>query len=161
MAVEYAEMAYEDVSELSPLMRISGNDTATTGTYILSEEVTDYERRTMLVPPSGWVHAVPGVEGIYIGGGLFASAYVSKRPIVDGRHILQLCTYRGERPPYLCRWLNVSGLTMPWWQPDLPGAERRVLKVVDPHVLLSTPAGQKRRKALRPDVPDNFQRFRA
>lgn len=142
VAVEYAEMAYEDVIEMSPLMRISGNDTATTGTYILSEEVTDYERRTMLVPPSGWVHAVPGVEGIYIGGGQFASAYVSRRPIVDGRHILQLCTYRGERPPYMCRWLNVSGLTMPWWQPDLPGAERRVLKVVDPSVMLSTPQGR-------------------
>lgn len=146
VAVEYAEMAYEDVSELSPLMRISGNDTATTGTFVLSPEVAEYEKRTLLVPPGGWTRTLPGVEGLYLGGGRFASAYMSKRPIVDGRHVFQISTYRGRKPPYLQKWVNMSGLTMPWWQPDIPGAQPRVLDVMDPSVMLSTPQSHQNAK---------------
>ncbi len=143
IALEYAEMSYEDASEMSPLMRISGNDTATTGAYALSPEVSEYDDRCALVPPGDWVGMLPGIEGIYCGGGRFGSVEVSHGGWVDSRPVMRVRTYRGETPPYKLRWVNLSGITRPKAFMEYPAKATRYISTVDPNILYADRKGFK------------------
>lgn len=139
VAVEFAEMSYEDISEMSPLMRISGNDTAVTGAYEVPPEVGEFAQRCALVPDNGWGPALPRMEGVYCGGDLFGTAEVSLRSAADGRPVLRIRDYCKPDPPFTRRWLNMSGLFRPTFTIDFPVASERPLDVVDPQVLYYDP----------------------
>lgn len=112
VAVEFVEMAEDDYMELSPLMRIGGNVTATSGLYEIDPSVTDFERRVAAVPTGGgWRNFVSNVQGVYMGNGEFAHVMVTRRPVFDDLRLLAVSRARpnpdemfGGKP-----WLNLSG----------------------------------------------------
>lgn len=116
VAIEYANMAQEDIAELSPLMRIAGNDTATTGLYVVDPAVSEAEQRISMVPPGGWEQPLP-VDGLYLGDGDFSRVRISKRPIFDGMQLLAFDDYkpRGDELQ-VTKWLNLSNTSNPGFE---------------------------------------------
>lgn len=114
LAIEYAEMSYETVDEIAPLMRVSGNALATDGGYLVDPTVGGYERLTAGLSASDMVPALPSVDGAYMGDGRFAVMEVSKRPRFDGMKLFRM---RRVEPDEMLvfgkRWLNLSGSVNP------------------------------------------------
>lgn len=137
VAVEFAEMSYEDISEISPLMRIAGNDTATTGFYQLADSVAQYDKRCSYVPPTGWRRAMGSARGIYLGGDSFAEVDVSRYPVVEGSHVMRLRKATPDSEPWRGRWVNTSGIEMPTYtiEPKDGVKVDRHLDVVNPRVM--------------------------
>ena len=111
---EFADMAEADYMELSPLMRVGGNVTATTGVYDIPESVRLFRERVQGMPESDFSKLIPSVDGVYMGHGEFVDAVVSKQPKFDDMHLVVL---RRKEAPYEAlvrgRWLNLSGAYNP------------------------------------------------
>lgn len=132
VAVEFADMAEDDYMELSPLMRIGGNVTATSGLYEMDPSVTEYAARTAGLAQSEWRSPLPSIDGLYLGGGNFADIRVTKRPRYDDMCLMAL----GVTLPTLDdvatkRWLNLSGEFNPPYEVEELGVRRR-LQCVSP-----------------------------
>lgn len=113
VAIEYANMAQEDIAELCPLMRIAGNDTATSGLYVVDPSVTDYEERVAAVPPDAWSRPLP-MDGLYLGSGDFSRVRLSNRPVYDGMQVLAFDDYHPTGEELLkSAWLNLSDVPNP------------------------------------------------
>lgn len=132
IAIEYANMAQEDIAELSPLMRIAGNDTATSGLYVIDPSVSEAPSRIAQVPLDGWERPLP-VDGLYLGDGDFSRVRLSKRPVYDGMQLLAFDNFKPEGDDLLHeKWLNLSDTANPhytWLDVDF------VLKCVAPELL--------------------------
>lgn len=116
IALEYAEMAQEDMLELSPLMRISGNITATTGVFAQDPTVADYKARTAKLIESDLEDALPW-HGCYLGDGRYCRVRITRYPVSDDARMLVLSS---DDPTIddLQRytWLNLSGEPNPSYE---------------------------------------------
>lgn len=138
VAVQFAKMVESDFMELSPLMRVGGNVTATTGIYDEPESVRDFKKRCFGIPESEFSRLIPSVDGAYMGKGLFCSLSVSKRPRYDDMRLIRLAdvpyTYEGVLEK---RWLNLSGVFNPIVSIDGYELTERQLKCVNPRTLFA------------------------
>lgn len=142
VAIEYAYMSYEDISEMSPLMRVGGNVTATSGLYAVQPTVSEYADRTRFVLEDDYVEFLPGIFGAYVGNGDFARVRVTSAPRYDDMPLLVLSSYvpdivdlRGKR------WLNLCGTANPSYKVD--GVEYRI-KTTSPYMFLANPKSRRR-----------------
>lgn len=138
---EFADMAESDYMELSPLMRVGGNVTATTGVYDIPESVRLFKERVQGMPDSDFRKVFPGVDGVYMGHGEFADALVSKRPKFDDMPLVVLRRKEaGYESVLRGRWLNLSGA----YNPDytLGGIDEltRHISCVNPYSLYANTA---------------------
>lgn len=114
VAIEYVEMSYEDISELSPLMRIGGNITATSGLYSVQPTVSEYKDRTSTLLDTDFRKFLPMCEGAYIGDGVFCKVRITNEPKYDDMHLLVLSNW--DVTPYdlnELKFLNLSGMANP------------------------------------------------
>lgn len=119
VAFEYANMSHEDISEISPLMRIGGNITATSGLYAIQPSVAEYKSRTESLLDEDYQPVFPGIEGIYLGNGLFASCRVTRLPRFDDMPLLVLSDKRvGIVELTKGKFLNLSGAANPTYEFD-------------------------------------------
>lgn len=117
VAVEYADMSHEDISELSPLMRVGGNVTATSGLYAVQPSVSEYRDRTVGLQDSDLIEFIPGVFGIYVGNGVFGRVRVSRKPRYDDMPLLVIDSYIPDVVDLRSkRWLNLSGTANPMYE---------------------------------------------
>lgn len=119
VALEYADMSHEDISEISPLMRVGGNVTATSGLYAVQPSVAEFEERTSTLLDDDYVRLLQGIDGLYLGGGLFCDARITRRPRFDD---MRLVVMRLVEPTALellrHRYLNLSGVANPRFEFD-------------------------------------------
>jgi hypothetical protein len=145
VAIEFANMAESDYMELSPLMRVGGNVTATTGVYDIPETVAAYRTRVEGVPDSDFLPLLPGLSGVYMGHGEFASARWSKRPLYDDMHLVALGTlHPGYGEVMHGRWLNLSGVYNPVYAPEGMQELARNLDCVNPYTMYANTADYRR-----------------
>lgn len=127
LALEFAEMAEADVLELSPLMRVGGNVTATTGLYEIPPTVTQYAERTAGMYPRSVPFFPDTIRGVF-GGERLYDVRITKDEVSDGRKLVFLSeTKAGLKEISRCRWLNLSGKPDPMY--TLSG--NRLLRCVD------------------------------
>lgn len=116
IALEYAEMAQEDMLELSPLMRISGNVTATTGVFAQDPTVLEYQDRTKMLLDSDLEDALPW-RGCYLGSGRYCLVRITKYPVADDARMLVLSSVEPTIEDLQHgAWLNLSGEMNPTYE---------------------------------------------
>lgn len=116
IAIEYAQMAHEVIDDIAPLMRISGNVTATTGLYQVDPSVSEFSKRTAKLLDSDLIPALP-VAGCYLGGGKFCSIKYTRKPFWDGMPLLVMgCLYPDETSLFRDTFLNLSGIPSPTYE---------------------------------------------
>lgn len=113
VAIEYAQMSQEDISEIAPLMRIGGNITATSGLYAVDPSVTEYHERVAGLLPSDMSNALP-VAGCYLGQGRFCTVKITHTAQRDNMPllVLSLMTPTMQQLQH-DTWLNLSGEANP------------------------------------------------
>lgn len=142
LAVDFAQMAEDDYMELSPLMRVGGNVTATTGLYELDPSVTECEARCAGLADGAWQRVLPAVDGIYVGSGTFAQARVTKRPRYDDMPLLAVTLLQPDVERVVRgRWLNLTGRPNPTYE---VGDTARSLRCVAPARLYADPQDLRR-----------------
>lgn len=148
VAIDFAEMAESDYMELSPLMRIGGNVTATSGLYEIDPSVSEYEVRCAGIADDEWCDVLPSVAGVFVGNGLFATARMTRRPRYDNMRLLALTSVSPTFDEVVSgRWLNLSGSFNPWFTAE-GMAGRRVLDCVAPESVYADDAALKRLQVL-------------
>lgn len=145
VAVQFAEMAESDFMELSPLMRIGGNVTATSGLYELDPSVTDFDARCAGIADDMCRPVLPSVSGIYMGSGVFAQARVTLAERYDNMPLLSVrLEHPGVADVISGRWLNLTGTPNPSFElSDVPGCQR-VLRCVAPESIYADEKALKR-----------------
>lgn len=114
VAIEYAHMSHSDISEISPLMRIGGNITATSGLYAVQPTVAEYKDRTARLLDDDYIDFLPGIAGAYFGGDLFARVRVTRKPRYDDMPLLALSSWDvGIEELHEHKFLNLSGVANP------------------------------------------------
>lgn len=133
---EFADMAESDYMELSPLMRIGGNVTATTGLYDIPDSVKCFEQRTAGLPDDSLFKVYPSVAGAYLGHGEFCKVECTKKPMFDNMKMMVL---RKIPVDYMTavsnKWLNLSGIFNPTYMIDGVPESERVLDCISPYTL--------------------------
>lgn len=136
VAFEFADMAESDYMELSALMRVGGNVTATTGVYDVDESVKLFKERVDGLPDSAFVRVFPSVRGIYLGHGEFCDALVTKRPMFDDMRLIVLrskdVTYNEA---FQSVWLNLSDVYNPSYVPAGINELQKPIKCTNPYTL--------------------------
>lgn len=131
IALEYAEMAQDSVDELSPLMRIEGNVTATSGVFAQTPDVERYKQRTQNLLPADLVDPLPW-PGAYLGKGKFTRVRMTRFPVSDD---MRLLVFSSWEPPLSDlqhdTFLNLSGDPNPTYQTPLD-TRAQPLHVVSP-----------------------------
>lgn len=145
VAIQFAEMAEADYMELSPLMRLGGNVTATSGLYEIDPSVSEFDKRTAGLFPASFSKLLPTVAGAYLGGGEFCETLVTKRPRFDDMRLIVL----RRIDPTLVRvgketWLNLSGSFNPEWHIEGLEMSSRTLKCVSPLTLFADEKAMRR-----------------
>ena len=112
IALEYVDMAYDDINEIPSILRVCGNDTATTGLYVISHETMMYDTFKELIDVSPFTNFL-NEPVVYIGANEFYSCRISKHPLIDGRRII--CAEPLTVTPKLLesKMLNLSGVYNP------------------------------------------------
>lgn len=148
IAFEFADMAESDYMELSPLMRIGGNVTATTGLYEIEPSVSDYELRVAGISDDMFKRVLPTVDGIYLGNGSLAECLVTRKEVFDNLNMLVVREIEpGIEKVLGGRWLNLSGDFNP--RLTVNGFETtRTLRCVSPFYLYADDSAMKRLQAL-------------
>lgn len=119
VAFEYANMSHEDISEISPLMRIGGNITATSGLYAVQPSVAEYKSRTKSLLDEDYNPVFPDLDGIYLGNGEFAAVRVTRLPRYDDLPLLVISKKDvGVIDLVGGRYLNLSGASNPTYEFD-------------------------------------------
>lgn len=136
VAFEFADMAESDYMELSPLMRVGGNVTATTGVYDVDESVKLYKERVEGMPDSDFRPVFPTVAGLYLGNGKFCDALISRQPKYDDMRLTVLkskvVTYNDAIGK---RWLNLSGVYNPTYIPNGIKELEKPIRCSNPYTL--------------------------
>lgn len=136
LAFEFADMAEDDYMELSPLMRIGGNVTATSGLYDIPDSVKMFEQRVTGLPDDTFNPIYQSVDGAYLGNGDFCTIEVSKKPLYDNMRLIVL---RRLKMSYTSavrgKWLNLSGTFNPEYMLDGFPESRKRLNCVSPYTL--------------------------
>lgn len=133
LAIQHAEMSYESVDEIAPLMRVGGNAQATEGGYLVEPSVANYDKLTAGLADSDFGAAVPGVAGAYLGDGRFCTLEVSMRPRFDGMRLFRMRALPAdEAVVFSKKWLNLSGAMNPEYR---LGTLKRVIPCTSPYLL--------------------------
>lgn len=119
VAIEYANMSHEDISEISPLMRVGGNITATSGLYAVQPSVSEFADRTRFVLDDDYTEFLPGTFGVYLGNGEFGRVRVTRYPRYDDMPLLCIDAYIPDVVDlHNYKWLNLSGTANPQYTWD-------------------------------------------
>lgn len=135
VAVEYANMSHEDISEISPLMRVGGNITATSGLYAVQPSVSEFADRTRFVMDADYTEFLPGIFGVYLGNGEFGRLRVTRDARYDDMPLIVIDTYYPDVIDLKnYKWLNLSGTANPKYAWD--GVQYNI-RTVSPYPILA------------------------